>query len=426
MTATGPTPTQSATFTFNQGLTFTDGPYLNFPGDGSTITPGSLTGTVTLTASAITSINSGLGFLPTDVGRLMRLFSEPPNWDMSHNYSIGDVVKFNNTYWQAESAGAGNQPGAAVAGAVTPQWFLDPAGAQWTWGTISVVHGSGSVDLVLAAADPAGVLAGGPLLYTIPINTWAMGAFSNTTGFPAGGTYHDGRFWLFGEAPQVFYGSYDNSPRGPLDFAPTDLYGNVLDASGCFEQAEADDTNTIFWMISLYEGAIIIGTESGEYLLQASNLGDPITPTSIQCHRQTKYRCANVEPRWTGKSIAFVQAFKRDLYEYVSDAYSRKLTAMNLSEKARHLTVPNIKEIAYQYALVPCVWARLGDGTLIGCTYKRESDFTSQPPKFFGWHRHALGSNRKILSIQSGPFSERQDGQLGSVYTGYSDEHLLR
>jgi hypothetical protein len=407
-----PSTSGYAQFTYTQSLTFTDGPYLNFPSDGSTLTPTGTSGTITLTASAATSINNGAGFQSTDVGRLIRLFSEPAAWVSGTNYTTGAVVKYANAYWKATNPGSGNIPGAAIAGAATPQWFLFPQGAIWTWGTIATVTNSTTVTLTLAAADPEGILAGGPLLYTNAITTWAMGVYSATTGWPTGGTFHDGRFWTFGGLPNRVDGSRTNSTRGPLDFAPTDLYGNVLDDSGCFETASTDDTNTIFWAISLYEGAIILGTESGEFLLQASNIGDPITPTSIQIHRQTKYKCANVEPRWTGLSVVFTQAYHRNLMEYVSDAYSRKLTASNLSEKARHLTVPGIQEIAYQYELTPVVWARLGDGTLIGCTYKRESPFGTAPPKFVGWHRHKLGSNRKVLSIQSGPSS---DGTLDTL-----------
>jgi hypothetical protein len=396
------TDTNYATFTFSQTISpgFVDGPYLDPPSpqDGSTLTPSAATGTITLTASATSWINGGVGFLSTDVGRLMRFLSEPATWNSGTSYAVGANVKYAGSYWTAQVAQSDNIPGADAV-----NWFINPYGAAWTWGTIATVIGSTSVTLTLAAADPNQILAGGNLLNgTNSISVWQLGVYSNTSGWPSGGCYTGGRFWLFGVVKNRFDGSVANDTN-PLNFAPTDLYGNVLDDSGCYEYALADDTNTIYWLVPVSENAISVGTKGGEFLIQASNLGDPITATSIQCHRVTKYKCADIEPRWTGLTLAIVQAAQRNILEYMQDPYSRKHMAVNLSENSRHLTGPLIQEIAYQYDLTPIIWARLGDGTLMGITYKRESPLGMNPPKFYGAHHHGLGSGRTILSIQSGP-----------------------
>src|SRR5579872_3457245 len=59
---TVPTATKTAVFTWTTP-TFTDGPYLDPPTDGTTLTPNQVAGTITLTASSIASINGGSGFL---------------------------------------------------------------------------------------------------------------------------------------------------------------------------------------------------------------------------------------------------------------------------------------------------------------------------------------------------------------------------
>ena len=99
----------------------------------------------------------GRGFLVTDVGRLVRLFSEPPLWVASGSYSAGAVVAYNptdtpgaSTYWQSLTSSNDAIPGADITnwqivapGATLPtlpdgtQSINAGAGpAQWTWGKI--------------------------------------------------------------------------------------------------------------------------------------------------------------------------------------------------------------------------------------------------------------------------------------------------
>ena len=102
------------------------------------------------------AINNGRGFLGTDIGRLVRLYSEPPQWLAATSYASAAVVTYNptglpgqGTYWQAITGGAGNVPGNDLAhwelvqpGAALPSIpnFTNPLGAagpaQWTWGKI--------------------------------------------------------------------------------------------------------------------------------------------------------------------------------------------------------------------------------------------------------------------------------------------------
>ena len=102
------------------------------------------------------AINNGQGFLATDIGRLIRLYSEPPLWNAASCYSTTAVVTYNptespgqGTDWQALTTGSGNVPGNDLThwelvqpGAALPSIpnFTNPLGAagpaQWTWGKI--------------------------------------------------------------------------------------------------------------------------------------------------------------------------------------------------------------------------------------------------------------------------------------------------
>jgi len=400
-----PPGTAFATFAFTPAV-FNDGPYLDPPTDSSTLTPTGTTGSILLTASAISQINAGQGFVGTDVGRLIRLYSQPAAYVAATVYTAGEIVTFGGTPFTAIVGSTNAQPD------INPTtWAINPEGAIWTWGTITTVIDNQNVNLTLAdpAVDAAGdPLAGGDLLYELPITVYRLGMYSDTTGYPTCGTYHEGRLWFGGGFVNSFASSVSNAipvtgiPASGISFAPTDLYGTVSDNSGITEVLNLPQIAAIFW-ISPYLGALVMGTQGGEIVIQASSLNDPLTPTSIQAHETTHFGCENIEPRRTGMSTVFVRRYGRKLTEYISDVYSQKFSGTNLSVTAGGLMGPGIAEIGYQMETSPIMWVRMNDDTLLALTYRRDSPFGTQPASFAGWHTHTLGTNRAILSIAVGP-----------------------
>jgi hypothetical protein len=384
----------NAVFDINPAV-FVDGPYLDPPIDGTTLTSSGTTGTVTVTASATTSINGGQGFLATDVGRQIRMFSQPALWSAVGSYTAGDTVLYPDlngvVYTFIGSGASGIAPPAAPS-----LWQALPQGQLWGRGHIVAVNSPSSI---LFQFDNLG------LLNTSPIHTWRLGVYSDTTGYPTCGCYHEGRIWLGGAVKNRFDACMVGGigPDGTtLTFSPTDPYGAVSDASGISYTLQSSDLNQILWMMPDLQG-IVSGTAGGEWLIQSGTANTAITPTNIQAHRITKYGCANIEPRRTGLTTVFVQKYGRRLLEYLADSFSGKFYGPNLSEFGKAVTYPSIAEIAYQEELAPVVWARLSNGALAGITYRRVSMFSSQPPEFMAWHTHALGSNRVIESICVGP-----------------------
>lgn len=397
VTATQSSGEPLASFSFEPGV-FLDGPYLDAPIDGSTITVTGSDLDVSIQVSSVASVNTGAGFSGGDIGRHIRLFSQPDNWSSSTAYTAGEIVTYGGSYFTALASTTGNQPD------INPTiWAIDPEGAQWTWGVITHVVASDTVLVTLAASynDAAGnPQASGPVLYpSLPVTLWQLGTYCASVGYPTCGTYHEGRLWLSGAVPNAFDASQSNLV---FNFAPTDLYGTVSDNNGISETLNADQINAIFWMIPDHNG-IVCGTQGGEWVIQASNQSDPLTPTSIQAHRVTKFGCENIEPRRTGMSLAFVRRYGKKLTEYISDVYSGKYSGTDLSITAAHLMGSGIAEIAYQQETTPVIWVRNNDGSLVGITYRRDSPFGTQPASFAGWHAHSLGTDREIISIQGGP-----------------------
>lgn len=186
--AAEPTTSVPAQFDLTQ-VTFNDGPYLDPLTNGAQLTANALSGIVSLSLSfplwsstavytvgdfvtsgsanyeslvdqnlgytpssnptqwepvtAAAAINNGQGFTQSDVGRLIRLYSEPQLWSTSSSYAIGAVVSYNPTgqpgaatYWQALT----NQvPPGAVPGTDLTNWELVSTDqvSQWTWGNIT-------------------------------------------------------------------------------------------------------------------------------------------------------------------------------------------------------------------------------------------------------------------------------------------------
>ena len=198
--------TNAPTFTWTQPI-FLDGPYLDPPTDGSTLTPSAQSGTITLTASAITSINNGLGFQSTDVGRFVRLLSEPANWSSGTGYTAGQQVRFETgagpAYYQAIVANTGIEPDTDDG----TNWAISTTAAAWTWAIIQTVV---NTTHVTATIQPSAIdtfqqpLAGGSLVHLLAVTVWRLGAWGNTPGWPTAGGFFESRFYFAGPVKNSF------------------------------------------------------------------------------------------------------------------------------------------------------------------------------------------------------------------------------
>lgn len=371
-------PSTFATFSYAASV-FLDGPYMD-PAASGTLTPSGLSGSITLSGAPANT------FVATDVGRMIRLFSEPLAYNAATAYVAGNTVKYlDGLYYSAIASSTGKAPNQYPA-----LWAVNPTGAIWSWGAITAFNSGTNVTFTVK---------GPALLYTTAVSAWRLGLYSDTTGYPTCGVYHEGRLWLAGAQGNRFDASMSNDP---FNMAPTASDGTVSDNNAISYVLNAEDTNKIYWMQPDNNG-IVCGTKGGEWMIAASSLNDPLTPTSIQAHRRSKYKAANAQAVHAGFSVLFIQSAARKIVEYVADVFSGKFLGRNLMERARHLATTDVLQISYQQELNPILWGRTGAGKLIGTTYKRESSFTSEPPTINGWHQHTLGSGRVVESLSVGP-----------------------
>lgn len=399
ITATPGTPY----FTFSQiaAAPFLDGPYIDQtdPGNAGWLT-GALSGSTTFTCSSGTAVDFG-GFDSRDIGRLIRIRNEPPVWDTGATYHNGDQVSYPSQqaaggaatqYYTATDVGTGGTQGDEP-DTNPAKWPVTPAKAYWVWATITGIVSPTEVNITFGP---------GQVLFFTTGTTFVLGLICKKYPYPSCGTYYGGRLWMGGSLPNRFDAS---RVAGPFWFAPTDAYGTVNDDDAMDYTLDSSDQNTLLWLLPDHLG-LVVGTAAGEWLIQSTTLGNPITPTSIQAYRGTKYGCAFADPVRTGISIVFIQKFKRRILEWLSDVFTGKFIAPNLSQAAKHLAAPGIAQVVYQEETAPIIWARCDDGSLIGCTYRRVSAFTTEEPAFVGWHHHSLGGGRTVVSLAMGPSAD--------------------
>lgn len=378
---------------------FLDGPYLDINATATTLTSSGSSGSVTITASAVTGINDNTGFQTTDVGRLIRFQADPGAWSAATTYSKGQVVTGSdgNVYRSLQGGNINHNPTTDT----EVYWTLLPASEStlapvWTWLKITARASTTSVTATIM----------GEALTSLVTTVWRLGLYSDTTAWPTCGLYYDGRLWLGGAVVNRFDASKSTEP---FDFAPTATDGTVADDNAISATVKAKDRNAFFWFLGLEDG-ILAGTQAGEWLIQAADTG-VIAPASIKARRVTTYGSANIPAIQAAGASLFVQRQQGKVLDIADYPYGETSGwfAKDISENSHHLT-QEVEEIAWQQEPDSIVWARTAAGTLLGSTF---SHAPYGEDSFAAWHPHAHGAGRTITSISAGP---SYDGLSNSLY----------
>ena len=374
-------------FTF-AAADFEDGPYFDQPADlingfVNTLTLSASSGSVTVTAASTVGINDGVGFQATDVNRLIWFQGGPPAWSGAISYPKQYKVlgSDNNIYVSLSSGNLGNNP-TTDAGT---NWEISAESVQITWLKITAFT---STTVVTA------LIKGATLSTGISSTHWRLGVYSDTTGYPSCGGFHEGRLGLAGAVENRFDGSRNFKP---LLFSPTEVDGTVSDDNAVSQTLNNKDAENISWMQSGAEG-LAVGSLSGEWIISASALDDPITPTTVQARNVSTYGCAATEPIYAYGVPVFIQAATRKLMSHTRN-YKGQYEALNHSEKAEALMAPGLAEVEWVQEPLLTMFCRRTDGALIGATHR----VSLSQEQFTGWHRHEHSLGRIFESISAGP-----------------------
>ncbi|HEY6026734.1 MAG TPA: hypothetical protein VIV09_07550, partial [Pseudolabrys sp.] len=337
-----------------------DGPYLDLNTTATTLTLSGTTGSVTVTASATTGINSDAGFKTTDFCRLIRF----------------------------KAAGWG--------------WLKITA-----WTSTTVV----TATVQAAVNNGAGTISAGTAT-----TSWRLGKWSDTTGWPYLPTFWQQRLMAGGTDNQP--NAIEGSQTGDFtNFAPTKSDGTVIDTNALSWILSDDQVNSMRWLSAAGSAQAMqlgMGTDGSEHILQAATTSQALTPTSVQAYRETTLGSkAYVNALRIGKAVLFANAAGRKIMEWQFDWQVNGYRGVDRTVDSEHITHALIADMAYQKNQLGIIWVLLGDGTLAGFTYLPEQ-------QVFAFHRHELGGgyysgNAVVESIAVIPATDQTYDELWLV-----------
>lgn len=269
---------------------------------------------VRITASAVTGINSGSGFLATDVGRILRV-----------------------------------------------------KGTDGTWRAFKITARISATEVDASAQRE-------PQFVEVTTTEWRLGLYSDTTGWPTTGVFFDDRLYLGGAvgSPTAIAGS---KPGAYETFSPTDPDGAVVEDNGIVIQLKARKLSGVRWLATDERG-LLVGTSGGEWVVTSAAATEALSARSVKARNATSRGAARIAPARVDRVVIFAQRAARTVrefaYSYEVDGYR----APSLSLFASHLGANAIKEMDYAAEPYSLVWVRRADGRLHALSYNREENAT--------------------------------------------------
>ena len=363
----------------------------------TTLTANGRTGSVTITASTNT-------FVSTDVGRLVKLhkgFAKITNFSSATSVTatvqeledgraelMPTYAASTLSFHEGDPSATGLEHNDRIedsAGNFITQGFEN--GMKITISGTSSNNASGKLivdvtDTVITLApgiDLTDESAGSSFTLTgdlIADSNFSLGAFSETTGFPAAVAFYEQRLVFAGTSSQpqtIFFsqsGDFENFERG------------TNDDDGLVYTIGSNEVNVIRYLASGRQ--LIVGTSGGEFIVRASGFDEPLKPNNTQIKQQTTYGSADIQPMQVGNATLFLQRAKRKLRELVFSNESDSYVAPDMTILAEHITEGGITAFAYQQEPDSVAWTVRSDGVLSCMTYRREEQVVA-------WHRHIIG-----------------------------------
>lgn len=239
---------------------------------------------------------------------------------------------------------------------------------------------------------------------------WSEGAWSVKRGFPRAVAIHQQRLVFGGCAaePQKIWGSAINDFK---DFQLLDL-----DSAAYALQVAAQEANPIVWLAS--QDGLIIGTEGDEWLLDSGE--EVISPTNPPySKRKTKFGSADIQAQLVGSVVIFIQRGGRAVREYVFAFDEQGYKAPDLTQLSDHMTRSGVVQFTYAQNPDSTIWAVTGDGRLLSCTYRRESEVVA-------WAQHSTnGAVESVASIY-GTDSDEVWFSVRRTVDGVTSRHIER
>lgn len=276
-------------------------------------------------------------------------------------------------------------------------------GSAWGWGTITAFTNSTHVTLSVIDAFAS----------TAASKFWRLGSFSDTTGYPEVGTFHQQRLALGNTAsePETVWLSVSNQY---YTFSDSSLVDSTVTASNAlFLPLASNQVNAIRWMESA--AALLIGTQGAEWAIQPASTASPLSSTNVQTSQQSGWGSKKIRTKKIGYSTMFTQKSGNEIKEMSYDIYVNGYNTKSPTLLSEHILREGGGTIATAYTQQPFLtqWFLRADGQLVGFTYSKEQDI-------YAWHAHVIGGvysggDAIVESIAAIPTPDGIEDQLWMV-----------
>ena len=209
---------------------------------------------------------------------------------------------------------------------------------------------------------------------------WALGAWSEYTGYPSCVTFYEQRLVFAGteHQPQTLF----FSKSGDYENMDDNYHGTVADDDAIIYTIASNQVNAIRFLSATR--TLIVGTVGGEFSVSGGGTDDPVTPTNILIKKQSNHGCANIDAIPVGNVTLFLQRAKRKIRELAYNFDVDGYVAPDMTILAEHISESGIKSMSYQQEPNQLIWCVREDGRLVCLTYQREQQVVA-------WHKHIFG-----------------------------------
>lgn len=286
------------------------------------------------------------------------------------------------------------------------QYYLSTTGEQFTY--LEVISYTSPTEV------RCGLVAGKNDTITNE-SIWALGEFSETTGYPRTVAIFEERLFLGGTTskPATIYGSVINDWEN--------FHQTTFDDGPLTFSLSSDSRNTIRWMVP--EKQLIIGTDAAEWTIGSRENKQALNAGNVSARRQQQFGSDPIKPIESGDMTVYVESGGKRMrtvsYVFQDDGYiSNDMTIL-----AEHLTKDfDLSRLAYARTPDKIIWALRSDGTLLSFSFEKDQNVMA-------WARHPM-PNATILDIDSvigpnndevGLIIEREDGIYYEVINQTND-----
>ncbi len=235
---------------------------------------------------------------------------------------------------------------------------------------------------------------------------YAMGAFSQYTGYPRAIQIYQQRLVLAGTAkePQTVFFSktadFTNfstseplgQSTGNIDSAGRSIIGEQIFEDNALSLTISSDTvDQIEWLSE--DRRLTVGTSGGIFQIYGSDDDVTATPFNFSIIKASAWAADSTSlPVKIGNNLLYVQRNGRKLRELAFDKVQDQYAAADLSLRAEDVTQSGIIEMAYQDQPYSIVWCIRADGKIAAMTYVDLLQMHS-------WSLHTIGGTHTDASL---------------------------